>query len=352
MYEYETLKACHKMLVEMFHAYPGEVIVITCDTGSNMNVVESTAAAASLLGCKPLVVKMPAPRGSGRAADPDLAIDALVALIKNADLWIEYNHAWLYYSTVFARVFVEEADPAKRPQHICLVDADEGMMIRNVGKVDFAVLRAFMHKVAEATSASKHCRVTSPAGTDIEWDNVDPSIVPEGSFAVCDGVVGPGESVCLPGQIGWSPDFETLNGVLVIEGVLTPPIGLLKNNVKLTVEKGYIVNVEGEGSDAKRFEQWLASFNDRAMYLVAHLCYAFGPYSQLTGSICEDERVWGATEWGFGNVGGQPKHQAPSHSDGLCLNSSMWLDGKQILDKGVIVGPTPEIVELAHRLGH
>ena len=350
MYSYETLKACHKMLVEIFNIKPGTVVAVTCDTGSNMQVVEATAAAASLLGCKPLVVKQPTPRGSGRAGDPDMAIEAMTAFLKNVDVWIEYNHEWIFYSTIYANIFVEEPDLSKRPQHICLVDADEGMLIRNIGKVDFGALRAFMYKVGEVSQAARHCRVTSPAGTDIAWDNVDASL-PAGKVDVNDGIPVPGESLMLPGQIGWSPDFDTLNGVLVIEGVLTPPIGLLKNNVKLTVEKGYIVNIEGEGNDAKRFGQWLASFNDKAMYLVAHLCYGFGPYSQLTGSICEDERVWGCTEWGFGNVGKQANHQAPSHSDGLCLNSSMWLDGKQILDRGTVVGPTPEIVELARKLG-
>ncbi|MDO5690682.1 MAG: aminopeptidase, partial [Tissierellia bacterium] len=63
------------------------------------------------------------------------------------------------------------------------------------------------------------------------------------------------------------------------------------------------------------------------------------------------------TEWGFGNVGPQLTSDIPggvpaaSHSDGICLNSSVWLDGVQILDEGVVVGPTPEIVEMARKLG-
>ena len=39
-----------------------------------------------------------------------------------------------------------------------------------------------------------------------------------------------------------------------------------------------------------------------------------------------------------------------SHSDGICLNTSVWLDGKQIMDKGQMIDS--RLVELAHKLGH
>ena len=67
----------------------------------------------------------------------------------------------------------------------------------------------------------------------------------------------------------------------------------------------------------------------------------------MTGDIVEDERVWGCVEWGIGNMRWRP---AASHSDGICLNVSVGLDGKLILDKGKSVHP--ELAELAKRLGN
>jgi 2,5-dihydroxypyridine 5,6-dioxygenase len=64
------------------------------------------------------------------------------------------------------------------------------------------------------------------------------------------------------------------------------------------------------------------------------------PGAKLTGNIIEDERVWGCTEWGIGYVGADMltglvnQFQPPSHTDGICLNTSVWLDGKQIWNKG------------------
>ena len=60
-----------------------------------------------------------------------------------------------------------------------------------------------------------------------------------------------------------------------------------------------------------------------------------------TGNIVEDERVWGATEWGLGyvsDVDAPPCGQdAVSHTDGICLCSSVWLDDVCIMKDGVIV---------------
>jgi leucyl aminopeptidase (aminopeptidase T) len=66
----------------------------------------------------------------------------------------------------------------------------------------------------------------------------------------------------------------------------------------------------------------------------------------------EDERIWGVTEWGFGHQGIQFKANgvpAVSHLDGICLSSSVWQDGEQVLDSGRIVHR--DLIELAARMG-
>ena len=50
MYELELTNACYKLLHEMFDLQPGESLAITCDTESNMDVVNATAKAAFALG--------------------------------------------------------------------------------------------------------------------------------------------------------------------------------------------------------------------------------------------------------------------------------------------------------------
>ena len=77
------------------------------------------------------------------------------------------------------------------------------------------------------------------------------------------------------------------------------------------------------------------------MLKMAHMAYGFNPGAKLSGNVVEDERVWGCTEWGIGYVSeieappiGQP---AVSHTDGICLNSTIYFDGKKIMEEGKIV---------------
>jgi 2,5-dihydroxypyridine 5,6-dioxygenase len=88
------------------------------------------------------------------------------------------------------------------------------------------------------------------------------------------------------------------------------------------------------------------------MYLAAHVCYGFNPGAKLSGLCTEDERVWGSTEWGFGHQGPMFKAKnitAVSHAGGVCLKSSVWIDGQQIIDTGRVVHS--ELANLAKKLG-
>lgn len=349
MLEYELVNACLKLLRDMFKLQPGESIAITCDTESSMEAVEATAQAAVILGAKPFVVKIAAPAG-GKAGDKDMPMEALIQGIKACDAWIEFNTKIIFYSTVYDKI-VE--DPNNRPRYMNQNGVGPEMLVRNIGKVDNVLLNKFIMAMADCTKKAKHMRVTSEKGMDIEFDNE-----PGREFTVADGFVGKNEIKMFPGQIGWAPNFESINGSIVVDGTLSPPLGAVKSPVKFIIKKGAIVKIEGS-TDATEFEAWLKAFNDPQMFKVAHLAYGFGPNAKLTGDIVEDERVWGCTEWGFGNVGGILVSDMPgeagipgaSHSDGICLNCSVWLDGVQIMDKGVVVGPTPEIVALARQLG-
>ncbi|MEG0090942.1 MAG: aminopeptidase, partial [Oscillospiraceae bacterium] len=270
--------------------------------------------------------------------------------IKGCDAWIEYNTKLIFYSTVYDKI-VE--DPNNRPRYMNQNGVHPELLIRNIGKVDNILLNKFIMAMTDCTIKAKHMRVTTEKGMDIEFDNQ-----PGREFVVADGFVGKGEIKMFPGQISWAPNFESINGTIVVDGTLSPPQGAVKQPVKFIVKNGEITKIEG-GTDAVEFEAWLKSFNDPQMFKIAHLAYGFGPNAKLSGDIVEDERVWGCTEWGIGNVGGILVSDIPgecgipgaSHSDGICLNCSVWLDGVKVLDKGVVVGPTEEIVALARTLG-
>jgi len=344
LYEYELGKAADTLTRELFQLKPGETFVITADTESSLRVVNATAAAAHTLGAKPMVILLPSPLGVAEAADPMLPIEPLAAALSEADAWVEFNNQWLLYSTPYNMA----TQANKKLRYLCLVGTNEAMMVRLIGRVNYPVLGEFMEKVHAITTKAKDYKFTTPAGTDLVFE-FDPERVTTLSKGYADV---PGSHM-LAGQIAFAPKFETINGTLVFDGSASPPIGKLEAPIRMTIEKGEIVKFEG-GSDAVEYERHLRSFNHPQMLRLAHTAWSFHPNALLTGEIVEDERVWGATEWGIGAVGplfsreGKPI-LAPSHTDGICLNTSAWLDGVQLLDEGKVVHK--DLVDLAKKLG-
>lgn len=345
IYEFELGLAAKKLVRDILDVKSDEIVGITADTLSHEEVVNATARAIFEKGAKPIVIWTATPEGVGKAADPMLPQKALIGALNNVDVWIEFNYQWILYSTVFDTVMKEN----KNIRYICLVGMNPDMMIRTIGKVKIKKLAEFLEKIAEITQKGNHIKVTTPAGTDVEFYNH-----PQRSLIVHSGHVPKGTYEMLPGQISWTPKLETINGTIVFDGSVYPPIGLLTEPIKLDIEKGKIVNIEG-GKEAQEFARWLESFDDPNMYQLAHISYGFNPGAKLTGDIVEDERVWGATEWGIGNVGPRLVPDIPggipaaSHTDGICLNSSVWIDDVQILDKGVVIYPQ-ELAKLAKEL--
>ncbi|HWQ84768.1 MAG TPA: hypothetical protein VN363_09385 [Anaerolineales bacterium] len=342
-YEYELHKAAMILVQDMFRLQTGETVVITSDTGSDQRVVQAVASAAHSAGAIPMVITLASPLGVGKAADPLLPVNALSAALLEADAWVEFNQQWLLYSTPFERAMAGN----KRLRYMCLVEMTVDMMVRLIGRIDAPLLSTFMHKVTDLTQAANQMRITTPVGNDLSF-----TMLPQERTVSCDDGLSdtPGMHF-LGGQITFVPDFKSINGKLVFDGTIAPPCGFLKEPVVLDVEQGRVVHISG-GRQAAELRRWLEGFNDPNMFRLAHGCYGFNPGARLCGNVLEDERIWGCTEWGMGYlspVDAPPDGiQAISHMDGICLNSSVWLDGMQILNEGVVIHPA--LKDLADQL--
>ena len=341
-YDYELGAAAHKIASELFKLKVGETLVITADTESDRRAVDALATAAFTEGAKPMVVWLASPLGVGKAADSQLPLEPLTAALKATDAWAEFNNKYLLYSTPFEIAEREN----KRLRYLNLSGMNVDILVRTIGRVDMQALGEFQGKLADMLRAARKIRLTSPAGEDVEME-FDPRapVVNDVGFADTPG------PHFLSGQLtaGYS---SSINGVIVFDGSVVPPIGLVKEPVRLHVRDGTVEKIEG-GNDALALDAWLKGFNDPSMFRMAHLSFGLNPGAKLTGNIVEDERVWGSTEWGLGYVGpdltrdGKPI-SAPSHTDGTCLNTSVWFDGEQVFDKGRVV--QRQLAELARNL--
>lgn len=335
-------KAAEVLVEDMVRVKPDEDVLIYADTESDRLVVEETAEAVSNVGAKLAVLWYKAPLGVGEAADQYLP-RSLAAAMTNCDVMIEFSNKYLLYSTPWRK-----AMETQRVRYICLSGMDVGVMVRCIGRVNVPVLVEFQEKLADLTMKAESMRVTTPAGTDVTFEN------DRGRPVFREGIVldKPGEYMLI-GQVDWAPIENSINGSIVFDGSVGPPeeLGLIKTPITLDVARGKVIKVKG-GWEAKVYDKWLNSFQDPAMLNLAHISYGCNPGAKLTGCTVEDERVWGCVQWGLGYQAESFKGKAGparSHTDGICLNASVWVDNIQIEREGSYVHA--DLASLARKLG-
>ena len=336
--------AAYKVARDLTGLKKGESFLITIDSMGYWRLAEETAKAAEALGAKVMVAYHTTPPGYGKVGDPYLP-DSLKAAIPETDVWVEYNNQWLLYSSPWEQALTNP----KRVRYLFLGGLNEDQFVRCVGKVDLNLQREFQTILVNLTLSGKKMRITNSAGTDVSFENVAGRPVTNEGWALEPG------AHFLMGQIGWAPLEESINGTIAYNGSFSgggeADLGILKEPVLFHVEKGVCIEITG-GANASFLRGWFARLNDPLMFHAAHVCYGFNPGAKLSGLCTEDERVWGSTEWGFGYQGPFFKgkgNNAISHIDGICLNSSVWIDDQQIMDEGRLTHS--KLADLAVKMG-
>jgi len=343
MYSLELGKAGYVIAKDMCKIKPGESVLITVDSITDFTPAEAVAQAAEALGAKVMVAWHSTPAGYGKVADARMS-ESLKAAIPAADVWVEFNSQWLLYSSSWI-----EAMSNGKTRYLFLGGLDRVQVTRCIANLNLDLQGQFQYKVVELTRKAKKIRITTPGGTDISFENDKTRPILNELDAATPG------AHFLIGQMGWAPIENTINGKIVFDGSFSgggeAELGILKNPVQLTIEAGKIVKIEGK-EEAKFISRWMAELNDERMYNLAHISYGFNPGSKLSGLCTEDERVWGSTEWGIGYQGpmfGGALGDAATHADGICLNSTIWLEHEKLTENGKVVHP--ELVDIARQMG-
>jgi leucyl aminopeptidase (aminopeptidase T) len=330
-YRFELTQAAHRLVTEVRPLQPGQQVLITADSASDMRVVNATAGAVLSVGAVPTVITYPTL--SVPMAPPPAPVAKAAT---GADVWIDYAVAYQLYSPAY------HAAIASGAIYLCLTGMDVDMMVRTVGRPNYPAMNKMKDLLYRMSQDANTIRVTSPAGTDMTM-KVDKS---GDSFWEAPPAVG-GYPQMLGGQSGYMAYRESYEGILVFDGALSPPLelGVLRSPVRLTLEGGYVQRIDG-GEEATIFSRWLAGFDHKDAYLMDHSCYGFNPgVTRPTGRILEDERIFGCMQFGLGAT----EYGSPAHTDGVVLNPSVWLDDQQIEEAGRYV--FPDLIDLCREMG-
>lgn len=312
---YETSKAAMKMVKDVMLVKENEDVVITSDSSTDMRVVKATANAVYSVGGNPIIINYPTTFKSYQ--EPWRSISAAVI---NCDVWIEFSYTTVMHSPCFQKAL----DNGVR--YACFTGMDTIMLQKTIGDVNYPLLVEFGEYMKSRIEKANKIEITCPNGTNLIAYNKGRKVKNSGQLATKRGF-----PVMLGGQISWCPIEETINGTLVFDAALFPPenLGLLAKPIKLTLENGIVKGIEGS-KEAKVFETWLNSFDDKNMYRLAHYSLGFNPgVSKATGRIVEDERIFGCLEMGIGSQGKSIMGSfwnAKAHCDGIVSTPTIILD--------------------------
>ncbi|RMI26751.1 MAG: aminopeptidase [Calditrichaeota bacterium] len=309
-------EAAHIALRDCMGVQPHERVLVVTDS-QRRSIGQALFAAATELAAEAFVLEMQ-PRTVDGEEPPPLVAEAMT----RAEVVICPTTASLTHTE------------ARR--NACKAGARVGTMPGITEEVMTRTLRADYHQIAQRTrklaailTNGKTARVTTPAGTDI-------TIPIEGIQAIAStGLVQePGSFGNLPsGEAYLMPREGEAEGVIVVDGSLAG-IGLITDEpVRIVVERGMAVSIEG-GAQARAFLRTIEQVGEDARNL-AELGVGTNDMARINGTILEDEKVLGTVHLALGNnvsMGGTVN--VPFHVDGVLRNPTLTIDGQTVLEEG------------------
>ncbi len=204
------------------------------------------------------------------------------------------------------------------------------VMIRGLN-ADYKKIAALTNKLKRRIEKTKEVRVTTAKGTDITMKVANRKVIPsKGLFHK------KGEGGNLPtGEAFVAPVEGTTEGVFIADGSFAG-IGVLKNVVRVKVEKGLATEITG-GTEAKKLWKMVSKFGDKGKN-IAEFGIGTNDKLRLSGMLLEDEKVLGTVHIALGDnktMGG--KVHVPLHLDGVIKQPNVYFDGKKIMEKGKLL---------------
>ena len=226
---------------------------------------------------------------------------------------------------------LEKEARAAGTRFLNLHPASYGALVRAFIGVDYDAMRKRGEKLAGVLGSATQCHITSPIGTDLElrFDSAKEVYLGHGMAR------GKGDYETIPnGKVKVPTIVDSINGVFVVNGVIIPPVNELKETVKLTFEKGWVVAIEG-GPEAEEYSRFLESFEDQTMYCFDHFTFGFNPKASLAqppppAFSSEAEKVMGCVNIGLGRAGLKGKQ----HTDVVAVGTAVEVDGKVLIENG------------------
>lgn len=334
----DLARAALALARDMMCIEAGEHVLVTADQNTEKRAVDALVNASHTLGAKTATMTLSPPLPfQGGLANPYIP-DPVVAAAQACDAWIDLCMPYIAGAAVY-----DTAMKNGRTRYFLAADLGAEGMVRIFTGADldqvFVVSDTFNAILAE--SAGKHCRFTTPLGSDVRFTLADPE-----GLAI-ERATKPG-GYFVPGTVMVIPELESVKGTVVCESTFHEYYTTLEEPYRFEVD-GKIQSVTGGGTELKVIDRALRRAGNGEYGNIVHFTCGYHPAARFTGrSFIEDQRVIGCNAVGLGlpqwvDGGGE------NHPDCVMREQSFWIEDEQIIDRGVIVSP-PDLAAAANAL--
>lgn len=325
------------MVADYLSIVKGESVLITADTGTDSAAVAAVFRAVREVGATPTILTIAQVPFQGALADPYVP-PTVEPAVGAADAWIDLTFPYLAGCHVY-----EQAIKAGRIRYLLGGDLGSAGIGRLFGTVDMNSYYAVHEKMQDLISAStgKTAKITCPLGTDVTFEiDKSPYLKPRRALK-------PG-SYLVPGSCTIFPVLESVRGTICFTGIFHEYFSGVTSPLVVKVD-GKIRAVLGPTVHRVVLDRALRRAGNGEYGNIIHFTCAMHPSARQTGrSFIEDSRVMGANAVGMGLPWWVPGG-GENHPDGVISDQSIWIDGREVVRDGTIVGPA-EIAAIAHLL--
>jgi aminopeptidase len=291
---------------------PGEDVLVVVDSPLQ-NVGEALREEAQRAEADAVLAVMSPRETHGSEPPPPIA-----AALAACDVFIAPASRSLSHTQARKRATDRGARGATMPT----VTAD---MLARLMDVDFDLLRARSHAVADLLGAADEAHVTCPRGTDLRLD-----------LSGRRGLADDGD-LTAPGAFGNLPCGEGFISPAGGEGTIATrsiaSLGLVQGHpAHLTIEGGRFTRATGP--EGERLLEMLTGAGELGTNL-AELGVGTNDKARLTGNILEDEKMLGTVHVAFGasaGIGGTV--DVPIHLDTMVTEATLTVGDVTVLDGG------------------
>ena len=305
------------------NAKPGDQVLIVTDTEQDQLVWQGLAAAAREMDCEVTVAMMtPRPHHQADATPP------VVEAMKKADLSI--------YATTKAMAASKTAIEARKVSSAIFMEEVNAEILTSGGATlspdEYKRMHEFGRKVLKVWEEGQEGRVTSELGTDLKFRIRDRKTGKVTAHLVS-GIIAsrPGFCAFPDGEVPLEPEVGYGEGTVVWDTTMHYPPGLMNEPVKLTVKEGRVTDIQG-GIRATQFRKYVEAYGDEKSWeCPGEVSIGINPKAEPVGILRADKKLLGAVHVAMGFYG-----RAKLHIDGIMRYPTVSVDGKTIVEKGVI----------------